>query len=149
MKTCVCKCVLQVSFEICVWNIIYKYSIYIISHYRWQILFLGNNSDMKPKKWSRTWDLVQTTTLYQSLTYAFHFTYERKQYFLSLMEKSSNLRKLVQLQRNVEQQSWTKYLEKTKEIQQNWTETENFDNYFCAIFDCSYKLFISGRKTGN
>ena len=65
------------------------------------------------------------------------------------MEKSSNLGKLVQLQRNVEQQSWTKYLEKTKEIQQNWTGTENFDNYFCKTFDCSYKFFISRRKTGN
>ena len=29
-------------------------------------------------------------------------------------------------------QSWTKYLEQDKKIQQNWTEAENFSNCFCT-----------------
>ena len=29
-------------------------------------------------------------------------------------------------------QSWTKYLEQDKKIQQNWTEAENFNNCFCT-----------------
>ena len=46
-------------------------------------------------------------------------------------------------------QTWTKYLEKTKDIKQNWTVIENLDNCFYVIFDCYYKSLISGRKTGH
>ena len=45
-------------------------------------------------------------------------------------------------------QSWTKYLEKSKDTKQNWTGIENFDFCFCVIFDCYYLSLISGRKTG-
>ena len=34
-----------------------------------------------------------------------------------------------------------KYLEQSKEIKQNWTGAENFDNIFCLFFDnfsCSF-----------
>ena len=46
-------------------------------------------------------------------------------------------------------QSWTKYLQQSKEINQNWTGAENLDNCFCESFDRYYKSFIAGRKTGN
>ena len=42
----------------------------------------------------------------------------------------------------MELQAWTKYLEQSKEIEQNWAGTENF------IFDCLYKNFGSKRRTG-
>ena len=37
---------------------------------------------------------------------------------------------------------------KKKEIKQNWIKVENFDNYFCVIFDHYYKSFVSRKKTG-
>ena len=43
---------------------------------------------------------------------------------------------------------WTKYLEQSKEIKQNWATTKVFDTYFCAIFDCYCRNFISGGKAG-
>ena len=43
---------------------------------------------------------------------------------------------------NMELQAWTKYLEQSKEIKQNWAGTENF------IFDCLYKNFGSKKRTG-
>ena len=45
-------------------------------------------------------------------------------------------------------QLYTKYLQKNKEIKQKWTQAEKFDNYSCVIFECYYKIFSSGRKTG-
>ena len=43
-------------------------------------------------------------------------------------------------------QSWTKYLEQSKEIQENWTIIEKFDIYFCVFFDYITKvLFLKGR----
>ena len=44
-------------------------------------------------------------------------------------------------------QSWTKKLEQSKEVKQNWTGAENFENYFCLDFQVYYKSFIFGRKT--
>ena len=32
-------------------------------------------------------------------------------------------------------QSWTKFMKQFQEIKQNWTEKENFQIYFCVIFD--------------
>ena len=61
----------------------------------------------------------------------------------ALMYLSGNFHKYYLLQ------SWTKYLEQSKEIKQNLTGTENFDNCFCVIFDCYYKSFISAKKTGH
>ena len=40
-------------------------------------------------------------------------------------------------------------LEQSKEIKQNWLVPGNFDISFCAVFDCSYQSFVSGRKTGH
>ena len=31
-------------------------------------------------------------------------------------------------------------MEQSKEIKQNWTGAENFDNCFCVISDCYYKF---------
>ena len=42
-------------------------------------------------------------------------------------------------------QSWTKHLEQSREIKQNWTGTGNLDNCPCLIFDHYYKHLISGR----
>ena len=42
-----------------------------------------------------------------------------------------------------------KNLEQSKEIKENWTWTENFDNYFCLIFDHYHKIFISGKRNGH
>ena len=43
----------------------------------------------------------------------------------------------------------TKYLEQSKEIKQNWTGEENFDNCFCTILEGYYKIFVARRKTGH
>ena len=45
-------------------------------------------------------------------------------------------------------QFWTKYLEQSKEVKQNWTEAENFDNCFYKTFDRYYENFISAGTTG-
>ena len=44
-------------------------------------------------------------------------------------------------------QSWTKYLEQRKEIKQNWLVPETSGICYCAIFDCYYQNFVSGRET--
>ena len=42
--------------------------------------------------------------------------------------------------------SCTKYLEQSKEIQENWAIIKKFDIYFCVFFDCITKvLFLKGR----
>ena len=41
-----------------------------------------------------------------------------------------------------------KAYEKSEEIEQNWTGTENFITCFCVIFDRYYQSLISGRETG-
>ena len=41
-----------------------------------------------------------------------------------------------------------KIFAKNKEIKQKWTQTEKFGNYFCVIFECYYKSYSSGSKTG-
>ena len=46
-------------------------------------------------------------------------------------------------------QSYAKYLEQTREIQQNWTGQEKFDIYFCVFFDCCCQTLISERETGH
>ena len=33
-------------------------------------------------------------------------------------------------------------MEQSKDIKQDWTGAENFDNCLCLIFDCYYKYFI-------
>ena len=38
-------------------------------------------------------------------------------------------------------QSWTKYLEENKEIKQNWTAAESFDNCLYVAFEHYYKGF--------
>ena len=43
----------------------------------------------------------------------------------------------------------TKYLEQFKEIQENWTGLENFDIYFCVLFDCYCQSLISGSEAGH
>ena len=47
----------------------------------------------------------------------------------------------------------TKYLEQSKEIQQNKTGLKNFDIYFCVFFffffDRYIQCLISGRETGH
>ena len=49
---------------------------------------------------------------------------------------------------HLELQSRTQYLEESKEIKQNWTETKK--NYICffIIFHRYNRSFISGRETG-
>ena len=32
-------------------------------------------------------------------------------------------------------QSWTKFMKQCQQIKLNWTERENFNTCFCAIFD--------------
>ena len=39
-------------------------------------------------------------------------------------------------------------MKQCQEIKQNWTGQENFEIYFCVIFDHYYQFFIYGRKTG-
>ena len=49
-------------------------------------------------------------------------------------ENNTNLEEKVQ-------QPWKKTLEQSKEIKQNWTGAENFDNIFCLFFNnfsCSF-----------
>ena len=40
-------------------------------------------------------------------------------------------------------QSWTKCVEQSKEMKQNWPEVENFDMRFSVIFARYYKSFSS------
>ena len=54
-------------------------------------------------------------------------------FVVQLKNISSNQLFLLQIQ---QLQLWEKYLEQSKEVKQNWKETENFDNYFCVIVDC-------------
>ena len=46
---------------------------------------------------------------------------------LEKAQSNTNLRKVLQ--------SWKKNLEQSKEIKQNWTGAENFDNVFFLFFD--------------
>ena len=41
-----------------------------------------------------------------------------------------------------------KSLKQNKEVQQNWTGSENFDICFCIIF-CHCKSSFSGKETGH
>ena len=43
-------------------------------------------------------------------------------------------------------QSWTKYLEQSQEIQQNWTGLQRFNIYFSVSFDCYCQSLISQRR---
>ena len=38
-----------------------------------------------------------------------------------------------------------KYIWNIATLEQNWTETENFDNCFTVSFDCVYKSHISSK----
>ena len=42
----------------------------------------------------------------------------------------------------------TKYLEQSKEIKQNWTGEENFDNCFCIILEGYYKILLLEGRLG-
>ena len=46
-------------------------------------------------------------------------------------------------------QSWTKYLEKSKEIKENWTREKKIENCFCIVFYLYYRSSISGMETGH
>ena len=39
-------------------------------------------------------------------------------------------------------------ISKKNEVQQNWTEQENFDMYFYLFFNCFCQGVVSGRETG-
>ena len=45
-------------------------------------------------------------------------------------------------------QSWAKYLEQNREIQENWTGQEKFDICFCVLFECYCQSLICWRETG-
>ena len=45
--------------------------------------------------------------------------------------------------------SWTKYLEVSKKIKQNWTIPGNFEMCFCVNFNYYYQKFISRKLTGH
>ena len=45
-------------------------------------------------------------------------------------------------------QSWTIYLEQSKETQSYWAGLESFDIYFCVFFDCLCQSLIFVRDTG-
>ena len=38
------------------------------------------------------------------------------------------------------------YLENLRKNTQNWTRPENFDIWFCLIFDCLFQKVISGKR---
>ena len=41
---------------------------------------------------------------------------------------------------------WIMYLEKSKEIKQNWAVPEKFDICFCVIFDRKNQSFVSEKE---
>ena len=50
---------------------------------------------------------------------------------------------------SIKLQSWTKYLQQSREIPKNCTGQGKFDINFCMLLDCYCQSSISGRETGH